>query len=136
MVCVIVVEDESDIREMLVEVLSDKGFEIIAAATADAAIPLLQLERVRLIVTDINLPGTLDGIALAKAARERSPSIPVIFISGRPAKLIDARVMGDPVSFLQKPFSLTHLVADVQRLAATYSRCVTQPRLCPRSTWC
>jgi len=35
MVCVIVVEDESDIREMLVEVLSDKGFEIIAAATAD-----------------------------------------------------------------------------------------------------
>jgi DNA-binding response OmpR family regulator len=117
MVCVMVVEDEADIREMLVEVLIDEGFEIVEAATADAAIELLQPERVRLVLSDINLPGTLDGIALAKAARERSPSIPVIFISGRPAKLEDARVIGDPVAFLQKPFSLTRLVADVQRLA-------------------
>jgi DNA-binding response OmpR family regulator len=117
-VCVMIVEDEADIREMLVEVLTDEGFDTVEAATADAAIKLLQLERVRLVLSDINLPGTLDGIALAKAARERSPSIPVIFISGRPAKLVDARVIGDPVAFLQKPFSLTRLVADVQRLAA------------------
>jgi CheY-like chemotaxis protein len=116
MVCVAVVEDESDIREVLVDDLTGEGFEIIEAATADEAVPLLQDARVRLIVTDINLPGRLDGIALAKVAREYRPSIPVVFISGRPAKLEEARVVGHPVVFLQKPFRLARLVEDVQRL--------------------
>jgi CheY-like chemotaxis protein len=116
MSCIMVVEDEHDIREVLVEVLSDEGFNIVEAETADAALPLLHREGIRLIVTDINLPGSIDGIALAKAARERLPSIPIVFISGRPGKLHDARVVGDPSVFLQKPFSLQGLVSDVQRL--------------------
>jgi DNA-binding response OmpR family regulator len=114
MACIMVVEDEHAIREVLVDVLTDEGFEILEAETADAALPLLH--RVRLIVTDINLPGSLDGIALARAARERLPSIPIVFISGRPRTLHDARVVGDPSVFLQKPFSLRTLVSDVQRL--------------------
>jgi DNA-binding response OmpR family regulator len=77
---------------------------------------LLDDPRVRLLVTDINLPGRLDGIALATVARERRPRLPILFVSGRPNKLEDARVMGNPVVFLQKPFSLKTLVADVQRL--------------------
>jgi DNA-binding response OmpR family regulator len=112
---IMVVEDEHDIREVLVDALTDEGFEILEAETADAALPLLYGEGVRLIVTDINLPGSIDGIALAKAARERFSSIPIVFISGRPGKLRDARVVGDPSVFLQKPFSLRTLVSDVQR---------------------
>jgi DNA-binding response OmpR family regulator len=113
---IMVVEDERDIRDVLVEVLTDEGFDILAAETADAALPLLHREKVRLIVTDINLPGAIDGIALARAARERQPSIPIVFISGRPGKLHDAGAVGDPSVFLQKPFSLRGLVSDVQRL--------------------
>jgi DNA-binding response OmpR family regulator len=116
MACIMVVEDEYDVREVLIDVLTDEGFEILEAETADAALPLLLQEGVRLIVTDINLPGSIDGIALAKAARERLPSIPIVFISGRPGKLSDARVVGDPSVFLQKPFSLRMFVSDVQRL--------------------
>jgi CheY-like chemotaxis protein len=114
---IMVVEDEHDLREVLVEILTDEGFDILEAETADAALPLLYGEEVRLIVTDIDLPGSIDGIGLAKAAREWLPSIPIIFVSGQPGKMRDARVVGDPSVFLQKPFSLRCLVSDVQRLA-------------------
>jgi DNA-binding NtrC family response regulator len=119
MVCILVVEDEPGIRSMLLDLLTDAGFETIEAATADAAMPFLFDDRVQLLLSDINLPGRLDGIGLAKAARKQSPAIPVVFISGRPAKLQDARVMGDPVVFIQKPFSLIKLLGHVQRLAGT-----------------
>jgi DNA-binding response OmpR family regulator len=117
MTCILVVEDEGDIREMLVEVIRDAGFEIVEAATADAAVRLLEFHGLQLIVTDINLPGRLDGIDLAVAARQVHPGIPVIFISGRPAKLEDAHVLSTPTAFLQKPFSFTTLVGNIHRLA-------------------
>jgi DNA-binding response OmpR family regulator len=111
-----VVEDEWLIRELIVDVLTDAGFETIEAATADSAALLLDIKPLRLIVTDINLGGNLDGIALAKIARDRTPDIPVLFVSGRPNKLDEARVLGHPVAFLPKPFRLDQLVANVQQL--------------------
>jgi DNA-binding NtrC family response regulator len=119
MVRVLVVEDEDGIRELLIDTLSDEGFEIIGVETADAAAPLLRFGQVALLVTDIDLPGALDGIALAQAARDRDPTMPVVFISGRQANLDAARVINDPVSFLLKPFSLTCFMADVHRLTTT-----------------
>jgi DNA-binding response OmpR family regulator len=115
-VCLMVVEDEKDIRAIMVDVLMDAGFDILEAATADDAIVLLRDERIRLIVTDINLPGHMDGIALAHEARKQSPNIPVIFISGRPDKLIEARIIAYPSVFLQKPFSFKTLVVNVEHL--------------------
>ena len=117
MTCILVVEDEGDIREVLVEAISAAGYAIVEAATADAAVDLLGLTGLRLVVTDINLPGRLDGIDLAMAARHAHPDIPVLFISGRPWLLADARKLGDPSGFLQKPFGLADLMGDVERLA-------------------
>jgi DNA-binding response OmpR family regulator len=117
MTCILVVEDESDIREALVEVLRDAGFQIVEAATADAATALLDFKGLSLIVTDINLPGRLNGIDLAVAARHARPGIPVIFISGRATNLEEAHVLGDPAAFLLKPFNFRTLVGDVQRMA-------------------
>ena len=71
---------------MIVEVLCEEGFQIIEAPSADAALELLKSSSLRLIVTDINLPGMRDGIDPAIAARTIKPEIPVIFISGRPMK--------------------------------------------------
>ena len=118
MTCILVVEDEGDIREMIVDVLRDEGFQIVEAASADAAIELLGLSSLSLLVTDISLPGHLDGIDLALAARKMRPEIPVVFISGRPAKLVDAaRVLKDHAAFLQKPFTFRALIEDIERLA-------------------
>jgi len=117
MTCILVVEDESDIREMLVEVLREEGFQIIEAATADAAVELLDLATLGLVVTDINLPGRRDGIDLALAARRAHPGIPVVFMSGKPMKLAQAQTLSNPAAFLQKPFSFRALVGAVERLS-------------------
>jgi DNA-binding response OmpR family regulator len=113
---VVVVEDEFLIRMMVVEALADEGFEVIEAASGDAAMVLLESDGVRLLVTDINLPGRIDGIGVAKAARNHKPDMPIIFMSGRPSKLAEARVVDDPAVFLQKPFAMSQLLNDVRRL--------------------
>ena len=116
MVCILLVEDESEIRDMLVEVLHDAGFQTVEATTGDAAAELLALDTPSLIVTDINLPGQLDGFDLAVSARKAHPSIPIIFISGWPAKLEQARALGHPAAFLQKPFTFNSLVSAIAEL--------------------
>jgi CheY-like chemotaxis protein len=121
MSCVMVVEDEAEIRDFVTEVLTDAGFDTVNAESGDAAAQLLAHEDVRLVVTDINMPGRLDGIALAMAARQRHPGIPVIFISGQSAKLLDAWALDDPAAFLQKPFSFKMLVTAVHGFMPTAS---------------
>ncbi len=117
MTCILVVEDESGMREVLVELLREAGFEIVETDSAEEAVELLDRGGCEIIVTDINLPGRLDGIDLALAARKSRPRIPVIFMSGRPAKLAEAHALGAPAAFLQKPFSFKTLIGDIQRLA-------------------
>ena len=122
MTCIMVVEDEASIRKMIVEVLDEEGFQIIEAPSADAAMGLLASAGLRLIVTDINLPGVWNGIDLAVAARRVRPGIPVIFISGRPANLVNAaQALTKPTSFLLKPFTFKALIQDIERLADTNS---------------
>jgi DNA-binding response OmpR family regulator len=118
MTCVLVVEGVGEIREILVEAIQDAGFRSVDAATAEAGVQLLNQEAPQLIVTPINLPGPLDGIGLARVARESHPAMPVIFISCTPAMLDRARSFGSPAAFLQKPFSLKTLVGDINRMAS------------------
>lgn len=72
----------------------------------DAAVQLPDLEGPRVIVTDVSLPERLNGIHATFTDRQMNSSIPVIFISGTPAKLEKARALGNPFAFLQIPFSL------------------------------
>jgi DNA-binding response OmpR family regulator len=113
---ILVVEDEPGIREMLREALKDAGLDSVGAATGDCASRLVENTTFRLIVTDINLPGQLDGISLAQSIRQKLPSMPILFISGRVPKLDEARVVKAPVSFLAKPFVLDIFVEQVQAL--------------------
>jgi PAS domain S-box-containing protein len=114
MTYILVVEDETDLREVFVEAIRDEGFQVIESVTADLAMEWLASEDVRLIVTDINLPGRLNGIELALAARERHPDIPLIFVSGKPEMLERARELCSAASYLEKPFRLEVLLDQVR----------------------
>src|ERR1700758_3391732 len=116
MASILVVEDESDVREVLVDAISDEGYITVGAATGDEAVELLEVPDLGMVVTDINLPGQRDGIDVAVAARRVHPGIPVLFISGRHWRLADAEKVGGPAAFLCKPFSLTTLLRDLDRL--------------------
>ena len=115
MASVIVVEDEEDFRASLREVLAYAGFTIIDAETADIATHMLQERHdIQLLVTDIDLPGELDGVALANVARKQHPNMPIIFISGQPLKLSRAWAFDGPAAFFHKPFSFNMLVTAAQ----------------------
>lgn len=117
MVHVMVVEDDLYVRELLIDVLQAEGFQVTEAGDADAAIRLLRIQPLDLLVTDLGLPGPLDGIDLAMAARGRCPGLPIVFISGWTADAGDARVICDPTAFLPKPFRLRVFEATVCAIA-------------------
>jgi CheY-like chemotaxis protein len=106
---VLVVDDEPLIRGVNVDVLTDAGFSVIQAASGDEALELLQSHHdVRVVFTDVEMPGSIDGFALAGRIERQWPEIGVIVTSGRrrPASALNSKMR----CFLPKPYSLDHVV--------------------------
>ena len=79
----LVVEDEPLLRMLAVDVGEDAGFLVVAAANADDAVAILESRGdIRLVFTDIDMPGSLDGMKLAACIRDRWPPIHIILTSG------------------------------------------------------
>jgi len=92
---VLLVEDEFFVCEMMAQALSEQGFAVLTAANAADALRHLALDPVDVLFTDINLPGGMDGAALARRARQLQPNLPVVYASARATMLEpDARVPG------------------------------------------
>jgi two-component system, response regulator PdtaR len=81
---VLIVEDEPLVRLGAVKMIEEAGFLVIEAANADEAIRILESRTdIRAVFTDINMPGSMDGLKLAHAVRNRWPPIKIIVTSGR-----------------------------------------------------
>jgi CheY-like chemotaxis protein len=102
---VLLVEDEALICDLAAEVLAEQGFEVRAVATAMEALRHLMSEsQIDILFTDVNLPGGMDGEALAQRARELRPDLPVMYTSGRRISIETL----DPVEgsmFVAKPYN-------------------------------
>jgi DNA-binding NtrC family response regulator len=107
---ILVVDDAPILRVLATDVLEWQGYAVIEASNAQAALTILENRTdVRVLFTDVKMPGELDGIGLAHATRERWPKIGLIITSG----------FGDPVpedlpegaSFVGKPYSI-HVLAN------------------------
>ncbi|MGM4886045.1 response regulator [Tardiphaga sp. 604_B6_N1_1] len=86
---VLVVEDEVLIRDFVCEELADTGFEVIQVGTADEAIAVLEARQdIHLVFTDIDMPGSMDGIKLAAAVRDRWPPVHIIITTGKARPLV------------------------------------------------
>jgi CheY-like chemotaxis protein len=80
---VLVVEDEFLVRLHAVHLVEQAGFEAVEAANADEAISILEARKdIRIVFTDIHMPGSMDGLKLAHAIRKRWPPIELILTSG------------------------------------------------------
>jgi CheY-like chemotaxis protein len=100
---VLVVEDESLVRLGAVTIIEDAGFEVIEAASADEAIGILECRSdIRVVFTDIHMPGSMDGLKLAHAVRNRWPPIKIIVTSGR--ELITQHDLPEGGRFFCKPY--------------------------------
>jgi len=115
---VLVVDDEPVLRFLIAEVLKDAGLTVVEAATADEAIAQLRLDTcIRLVFSDIRMPGSMDGIGLARAIEADFATVRVMLTSGNTPSHIEP---GRPV--IAKPYDLAAVSAQIvdalARLAA------------------
>ena len=115
---VLVVDDEPVIRMLVVEVLRDLGYAAIEAADGAGALRLLQADgRIDLLVTDVGLPGGLNGRQLADAARVSRPGLRVLFITGfAETAALGAGALGQGMQVMTKPFALEALAVRIRAM--------------------
>ena len=111
--CILVVEDEFLIRMLLADELRDVGYQVIEAVNADEAIEVLRGVTPDAIISDVRMPGSMDGMGLLAAVRQSSPNLPVIMMSAH-ADPEDA-VSAGANQFVAKPFRVGAMVEAVRR---------------------
>jgi len=116
---ILFIEDEHLIREVIAEALVDTGCVVTEACDAGTALSLLGAEnRFDLLLTDVHMPGDLNGIDIVFHARSIWPEIPVVFATGRPDILEMLDVPGPRPGCVAKPYALDDLLAVIQPILA------------------
>jgi two-component sensor histidine kinase/DNA-binding response OmpR family regulator len=110
---VLVVEDELVLRMRAIDIVHDAGFNPVEAVNADQALSILESRAdISLLFTDIQMPGSIDGLKLAHAVHKRWPAIKIILVSGQ-VKLADADKPADS-RFFGKPLEVKQMIAELQ----------------------
>ncbi|WP_115559405.1 ATP-binding protein [Xanthomonas dyei] len=118
---VLIVDDEPSIRLLLGEVLQELGYTVIEAGDSVAGLGLLQSDaRIDLLISDVGLPGGMNGRQMADAGRAHRAGLKVLFITGFAENaLLDDRHLEAGMAVLTKPFSVSVLTARVKELIST-----------------
>ncbi len=108
---VLVVEDDADVREAAISMLSMLGFEVMTADDGPSALDSLRRERpIDILFTDISMPHGMNGVELARQAREIHPGIKVLLASGYPMSLLSAEHgLTSDFAFISKPYRWSEL---------------------------
>jgi CheY-like chemotaxis protein len=114
---VLIVEDEFLLRMDAVDMVEAAGFDVVEAANADEAIAILESRLdITVVFTDIQMPGSMDGLKLAHAVRGRWPPIKIIATSGRVS--VTQRDLPEGGRFLSKPYSPNQVTGVLRELTA------------------
>jgi two-component system, response regulator PdtaR len=117
---VLLVEDEPLVRMSAADDLQEAGFQVLEAANADVALAVLEARsgEVQVLFTDVDMPGSMDGLALAKSVQRRWPHISLLISSGyhRP----HPRQLPDEGRFLPKPYHPEAVVRHIRELVTRH----------------
>ncbi len=114
---VLLVEDEFLVRLILSDALSDAGFEVTEAADGEEGVRLLEASpRFDVIVTDLHMPGSVDGLSLARHARERDATVPVVFATARPDNVRSFDGRREHHAVVAKPYGPDQILAVLKRI--------------------
>jgi two-component system, response regulator PdtaR len=106
-VVILLVEDERDIHMMAQDELNQAGLSVVSAFSADEAVGILERrDDIKVVFTDVNMPGRLDGLMLAAVVRDRWPPVHLIVTSGHPP----AGPLPERAVFVPKPYRPSHIV--------------------------
>jgi CheY-like chemotaxis protein len=114
---ILIVEDEAFLLFAIADELREAGFDVLEATNADQAIRLLETrQNIAILFTDIDMPGSMDGLRLSAAVRDRWPPIKIIVTSGKRRPAQDAMPSGGV--FLPKPYAPETVAATIHGLLA------------------
>lgn len=117
---VLVVEDEVLVRWVITEHLRDCGYRVIEAGSGDEAIDILRRTSmtVDVVFTDVQMPGSIDGIALAQWVQRQRPTIKIVLTSGFEKAADAAQALCEEAPLVPKPYSPTELEQRIRGLLA------------------
>lgn len=114
---ILIVEDELLLRMDSAEMIESAGFEVVQAGNADEAIAILQARpAIHVVFTDIQMPGSMDGLKLARFVRDRWPPIKIVATSGRVR--VGALDLPAGSVFLPKPYRGAQVVATLREMTS------------------
>ncbi|HEY7383576.1 MAG TPA: response regulator [Beijerinckiaceae bacterium] len=112
---VLLVEDEPLVREFEIDVLQDAGFRVLEARSADEAFDMLRgRPDVRIVFTDVDMPGSLNGFEFSRLVRQGWPEVAILVSSGKMAP--QAGDLPEGAAFIAKPYRPDDLVEQLQKL--------------------
>ncbi len=112
---VLIVEDEALLLFAIADELREAGFEVLEARNAAEAIVILESNtRVDVLFTDVDMPGTIDGIRLSQIVRDRWPPIAIIVTSGKGMQMSTDLPRG--AVFMPKPYGVSSVAATINRV--------------------
>jgi CheY-like chemotaxis protein len=112
---ILVVEDEMLLRMRAVDMVEDAGYTSVEAVDADEAVAILESRSdIALVMTDVQMPGSMDGLKLAHTVHERWPPIRIILVSGQ-LKLSSTEIPADS-RFFGKPLEAAEMIAQMQKM--------------------
>ena len=113
---VLVVEDNSSLRTVVVRQLEVIGLRVLEVENAQMALDVLKQQKVDLVFTDVVLPGSMDGYALARTIKESYPDVKIIMTSGFPGMRFNETKLADSLPLLSKPYRKQDLVRMVREV--------------------
>jgi len=124
---VLVVEDDFLLRMDAVDIVRNAGFEAIEAANADQAITIIEADPdIHIVFTDVQMPGTMDGLRLARFIRDRWPPIKIVATSGRLRVAEEDLPKGS--IFVPKPYSPEQIIRTFRQLTDSDGETTAGPR--------
>ena len=120
---ILLVDDDHDVRASMRRTLAQDGHDVVEAVSGDAAAALIEYAvPFDILVTDVRMPGSRDGVALAFCWDEKAPGRPVLFVSGDTDDQLDLCTLGPHQAMLHKPFQRASLLDAVRHLLGRVRR--------------
>jgi DNA-binding NtrC family response regulator len=115
---IVVVDDEPDVRDLMVEIIASQGHQVLTAATADEAVAVVEnAKTVDLVIADVFIPGAPIR-ELQERLRRLRPDLRILYVSGHDDAEIARQTGAEPAALLRKPFSVSTLLTKVREALA------------------
>jgi two-component system cell cycle sensor histidine kinase/response regulator CckA len=110
----LLVEDEAPLHRLLTRALTTAGYEVTAVEDGEAALGAVAAGlKPDLVISDVAMPGSIDGLALARRLRQADPNLPIVLMSGYAEGTLSGEVVSENLLFLQKPFRISEILTQI-----------------------